>query len=73
MKKIDLNKYSREELAELVEMLQEKLKKRNDQLKMARHRLNNAKNRVRRMQEVVSFQRERILELYSAENSEVQR
>jgi hypothetical protein len=62
-KKLLLN--SREELVELVVELSEKVKKRNEDLTLARHRLNKAKQQIKRLEGIVSYQRGRILELHS--------
>lgn len=62
-KKIHLN--SHEELVALVGALSVKLKKRNEDLTLARHRLSKAKQQIKRLEGIVSYQRDRIIELHS--------
>jgi hypothetical protein len=61
-KKIHLN--SHEELVGLAATLSQKLKKRNEELTLARHRLSKAKQKIRRLEGIVTYQRERIIELH---------
>lgn len=49
---------------ELVEELQEKLRKKNEVLAKTRMKLHKAKNNIQRLKSIVSYQRERILALY---------
>jgi len=56
-----------ENLIEQLDELKEKLKKKNSQLTVARHRLNNARHTIKRLQGIVSYQRDRILKLYGNE------
>jgi len=62
-KKIHLN--SHDELIAMVATLGQKLKKRNEDLTLARHRLSKAKQQIKRLEGIVSYQRERIIELHS--------
>jgi hypothetical protein len=56
---------SREELIIMSADLGDRLKKRNEELTLARQRLSKAKLKIRRLEEIVSYQRERIIELHS--------
>jgi hypothetical protein len=56
-----------ENLIELVNELQQKVKKKNEHLTLARYRLGNAKRSIKRLQEIIAYQRERILELHQAD------
>jgi hypothetical protein len=67
--KRELTESQIENLIELVEELQWRLKKKNAQLTASRNRLNNAKRSIKRLQGIVSYQRERILELYGNEGA----
>lgn len=67
MKDKELTETQIENLIELVDELQRKLKKKNLQLAVSRGRLNNAKRTVKRLQEIIAYQRERILKLYTGE------
>ena len=64
MKDRELTETQIENLIELVNELQGKLKKKNLQLAILRGRLNKAKLTVKRLQGIVSYQRDRILKLY---------
>lgn len=57
-----------ENLIELVNELQGKLKKKKLQVTVLRGRLNNAKGTIKRLQGIVEFQRGRIVKFY--ENKE---
>lgn len=67
MNKKPLSDTQIENLIELVNELQQKVKKKNEQLTLARHRLGNAKRSIKRLQEIIAYQRERILELHQGE------
>ena len=54
-----------EELIDMVANLSEKLKKRNEDLTLARHRLSKAKIQIKRLEGIVTYQRERIIELHA--------
>lgn len=56
-----------EELVELVNELQQKLKRKNKHLNVARERLGRAKDNVEKLRGIVAYQRERILELYKGQ------
>jgi hypothetical protein len=56
---------SHQELVALVTALSEKLKKRNADLTLARHRLGKAKQQIKRLDGIVSYQRDRIIELHA--------
>jgi hypothetical protein len=64
MKK-NLHLHSREELVALVATLSQKLKKKTGDLTLARHRLSKAKQQIKRLEGIVSYQRGRIIELHS--------
>jgi len=68
MKSRQLTDSQIENLIEQVGELKEKLKKKNLQLTVARHRLNNARHTIKRLQGIVSYQRDRILKLYGSED-----
>lgn len=65
--KSNLSETQIENLMELVNELQQKLKRKNEHLTMTRHRLSNAKRNIKRLQGIISYQRERILKLYNHE------
>ena len=64
MKDRELTETQIENLIELVNELQGKLKKKNLQLAILRGRHNKAKLTIKRLQGIVSYQRDRILKLY---------
>ena len=64
MKDRELTETQIENLIELVDELKGKLKKKNLQLTVLRGRLNNAKLTIKRMQGILSYQRDRIVKLY---------
>lgn len=64
MKKMQLDEVEQEELIEMVNDLQRKLKKKTSDLSETRVRLQRAKTTIQRLKETVNYQRERILTLY---------
>lgn len=58
----------RDDLIEIIELLNEKRKKKNDELARVREKLKHAKSRLLKMQSVISHQRKRIIELYPSAN-----
>ena len=64
MKDRELTEAQIENLVELVHELEGKLKKKNLQLTVLRGRLNNAKLTIKRLQGIISYQRDRIVKLY---------
>lgn len=64
MKDREMTETQIENLVELVNELEGKLKKKNLQLTVLRGRLNNAKLTIKRLQGIVSYLRERIVKLY---------
>ncbi len=64
MKRIALEEKEKDELVELVRELQLKLKRKHQRLSNAETRLGKAKDSIGRLQGIVTYQRERILELY---------
>ncbi|HMG94509.1 MAG TPA: hypothetical protein VK589_30830 [Chryseolinea sp.] len=67
MKGRELTETQIENLKELVNELQGKLKKKNLQLSALRERLNNAKRTINRLQGIVTYQRDRILKFYETD------
>jgi len=67
MKGRELTESQIENLMELVNELQGKLKKKNLQLTALRDRFNNAKRTIKRLQGIVTYQRDRILKFYDAD------
>jgi len=61
-KKIDLS--DKDALVEMVHDLQDRLKRKNEDLSRARKKLNAAKSTIMRMKNTVEYQRKRIIELY---------
>jgi hypothetical protein len=64
MKKSVLKDKETEELVELIRELRMKLKRKHQRLATTELRLGKAKDTVNRLQGIVLYQRERILELY---------
>jgi hypothetical protein len=56
----------RDDLIKIIETLGEKVKKKNEELVRVRSKLVQAKSNLLKMQNIVSHQRKRIVELYSA-------
>jgi hypothetical protein len=67
MKGRELTETQIENLMELVKELQGKLKKKNLQLAALHDRLNNAKRTIKRLQGIVTYQRDRILKFYETD------
>lgn len=65
MKKIDSANYEKEDLIAWLEETAHKLEEKNFKLRSTREKLNSMKMRVSKMKEIVNYQRERIIELYS--------
>jgi TolA-binding protein len=59
-----------ENLIELVNELQDKLKKKKLQVTVLRARLNNAKGTIKRLQGIVEYQRGRIVKFYENKESD---
>ena len=59
-----------ENLIELVNELQDKLKKKKLQVTVLRGRLNNAKGTIKRLQGIVEYQRGRIVKFYENKESD---
>ena len=64
MKIDNLSELDKEHQLQVVAILQEKLKRRNEQLYRTRLRLSLVKSKLAKMKETVSYQRRRLLELY---------
>lgn len=63
--KIDkLSDLDKENLLLVITVLQEKLKRKNEQLHRTQIKLNAAKGKLSRMKDTVAYQRKRLLELY---------
>jgi hypothetical protein len=60
----NLSDLDKENLLLIIEVLQAKLKRKNDQLHRTQIRLNTAKSKLFRMKDTVAYQRKRLLELY---------
>jgi hypothetical protein len=67
MKAREMNGSQTENLRALVNELQGKLKKKNLQLAALHDRLNNAKRTIKRLQGIVSYQRDRIVKFYETD------
>jgi hypothetical protein len=61
-----LSHSDRDDLLGIIDTLSEKIKKKNEELARTRGKLKQAKSRLLKMQSVISYQRKRIVELYSA-------
>lgn len=66
-----LSHCDRDDLIAIIETLNEKVKKKNDELIRARGKLVQAKSSLIKMRNIVSHQRTRIVELYSASGEHV--
>ena len=64
MKRTVLTELETEDLVDLVKNLRSKLKRKHQHLTVAKLRLGKAKDSINRLQGIVVYQRERILELY---------
>ncbi len=64
-KKIDLTKFENHELLKIAEALQENFHKVSDDLLVTRQKLMKARKRIRKINDTVHFQRQRIIELYT--------
>ncbi|HEX6893138.1 MAG TPA: hypothetical protein VF141_20655 [Chryseolinea sp.] len=67
MKGRELTDTQSENLVELVNQLQGKLKKKNLQMAALHDRLNNAKRTIKRLQGIVTYQRDRIMKFYETD------
>jgi hypothetical protein len=61
-----LSHSDREDLIRIIDTLSEKIRKKNEDLARVRGKLKQTKSRLLKMQTVISYQRKRIVELYSA-------
>ncbi len=64
-KKIDLTKFENHELLKIAETLQENFHKVSNDLLATRQKLMKARKRIRKINDTVHFQRQRIIELYT--------
>jgi hypothetical protein len=60
-----------EEMVDIIRDLEGKLKKKTEDLTRTRNRLNKSRNNVRRMKEIIAYQRQRIIQLYEAESKNI--
>ena len=67
MKKVNFQQFEKEYLVELLEDLQSRLTRKNDQLKETRMKLNSARTRLEKMKSTVAFQRQKLIELRDSE------
>lgn len=67
MKKVNFEQFEKEYLISLLEDLQTRLRRKNDQLKETRAKLNSARTRLEKMKSTVEYQRKKILELRDSE------
>jgi len=65
MKRRNLKEAPHDELIGIVNDLTEKLKKKNKDLTRTRERLNTARSRIQKLKGIVTYQRERIIQLHS--------
>jgi predicted transcriptional regulator len=68
MKKVNFEQFEKEYLITLLEDLQSRLRRKNDQLKVTRAKLNFARTRLEKMKSTVEYQRKKILELRNSES-----
>ncbi|MDV3308564.1 MAG: hypothetical protein LOY03_07075 [Cyclobacteriaceae bacterium] len=69
MKKVNFEQFEKEYLITLLEDLQTRLRRKNDQLKETRAKLNSARTRLEKMKSTVEYQRKKILELRDSEST----
>ncbi len=62
--KAELAEASVDELLEAIHDLEVKLKKKTEDLTRTRDRLNKSRSNVKRLKEIINYQRQRILQLY---------
>jgi peptidoglycan hydrolase CwlO-like protein len=67
MKRKALTEIQVENLLEQLDELRQKVNRRNQQLTLARYRLGNAKRNIKRLQEIIAYQRQRIVQLHPSE------
>lgn len=60
---MNFEQFEKEYLVVLLEDLQTRLTKKNDQLKETRMKLNSARSKLEKMKSTVEFQRKRLIEL----------
>jgi hypothetical protein len=65
MTKRKLQQAAPEELVGMVNELKQKLKKKNQDLTRTRERLSKAKSRIQKLKGIVTYQRDRIIELHT--------
>lgn len=68
MKKVNFEQFEKEYLITLLEDLQTRLQRKNEQLKETRAKLNSARTRLEKMKSTVEYQRKKILELRDNES-----
>lgn len=62
--KAELAEASVDELLEAIHDLEVKLRKKTEDLTRTRDRLNKSRSNVKRLKEIINYQRQRILQLY---------
>lgn len=65
---MNFEQFEKEYLISLLEDLQTRLRRKNDQLKEARAKLNSARSKLEKMKSTVEYQRKKILELRDIES-----
>jgi hypothetical protein len=55
-----------EEMIGVIRELEERLKKKTEDLTRTRDRLNKARGNVKRLKEIITYQRQRIIQLYES-------
>lgn len=66
---MNFEQFEKEYLITLLEDLQTRLRRKNDQLKETRAKLNSARTRLEKMKSTVEYQRKKILELRDSEST----
>jgi hypothetical protein len=61
----ELKNADHEELIGMINALNEKLKKKGQELARTRERLGNARSRIQKLKGIVTYQRDRIIELHN--------
>ncbi|HEY5748455.1 MAG TPA: hypothetical protein VIU12_20435 [Chryseolinea sp.] len=62
MRREELAKLEKEDLVMLLTLTHDKMQKKNTQLRKTQEKLSLAKSRIRKMKDIISYQRKRILD-----------
>ncbi|SHH51932.1 hypothetical protein SAMN04488109_4167 [Chryseolinea serpens] len=62
MRREELAKLEKEDLMMLLTLTHDKMQKKNTQLRKTQEKLSLAKSRIRKMKDIISYQRKRILD-----------